>query len=305
MANLDTSTDTSTQGTPASQAGGTGISRDTLIAERNRGKQQGQRAVLRELGVESIEELKARLSGSGKPATSGSSAPAFDPADLEEIVGRVVDQRLTPIAQDIAAQKQAREAAAKEAAAQAKAQQEASQREAEEAAQAAAAEKAYKAEVAKLREIAEGVGAKVKDKAAFDKLLKRVQVELNMLEEDEFDERFGEGVTQAQYDANVKEMLGDIRKSYPSLFVEEAKKDAAQGGGAADGSAQAQVQQVAPATTSKPTAGATTAAATTAPGAKRELNVRKLSQKQYAEYTKNRDAFRRKFEQGLIDYEGK
>ena len=306
MATQDTSTDTSsTQSTAASQAGGTGISRDTLIAERNRGKLQGQRAVLRELGVESIDELKARLAGGSKPAASASGAPTFDPEELAEMIGRAVDQRLSPLTQDLAAQKQAREAAAKDAEAKAKAQQEASQREAEEAAEVAAAEKAYKAEVAKLREIAESAGAKVKDKATFDKLLKRVQVELQMLEEDEFEERFGEGATQAQYAANVKELLADIRKSHPSLFVEEAKKDAPQGAaaGVAEGGAQAQ-QTAAAATTSKPASGAPASAAA-AQGTPRVLDTRKLSPKQFAEYNKNRDAFRRKFEQGLIDYDKK
>lgn len=301
---IPASTDTTSSSTQAAAqpAHGAGISRDTLIAERNRGKQMGQRQLLRELGVSSLDDLKARLAPASK--SNAQSAPAFDLSDLEDLIGRAVEQRLSPIAQDVAAQKQAREAAAKLAEDQTKAQREAAEREAAEAQAAAEAEKAYKAEVAKLREIAEEVGAKVSDKSAFDRLLQRVQVELNALEDEEFDSMFGEGATPKQYEANVKQMLAGIRRAHPSLF--EAEKSApADKPTAAAHNAEAK-ETVQAATTSKPVGGAAASAASaTAAAAKRQLDVRKLSPKQFAEYNRNRDAFRRQFEQGLIDYDAK
>lgn len=300
---IPASTDTTSSSTQAAAqpAHGAGISRDTLIAERNRGKQMGQRQLLRELGVSSLDDLKARLAPASK--SNAQSAPAFDLSDLEDLIGRAVEQRLSPIAQDVAAQKQAREAAAKLAEDQTKAQREAAEREAAEAQAAAEAEKAYKAEVAKLREIAEEVGAKVSDKGAFDRLLKRVQVELNALEDEEFDSMFGEGATPKQYEANVKQMLADIRRAHPSLFEAEKSAPADKPTAAQNTEAKETVQA---ATTSKPVGGpAASAASATAAAAKRQLDVRKLSPKQFAEYNRNRDAFRRQFEQGLIDYDAK
>lgn len=309
-----TSTDTSTQPSAAQHPhAGSGISRDTLIAERRRGKEQGQRQLLRELGVESIDDLKARLGRGIAGKQSASVSAGFDLAELEDLIGRAVEQRVSPIAQDLAAQKQAREAAAKEAEVKAKEQREAAERKAAADAVEAEAAKAYKAEVAKLREVAESVGAKVKDKPSFDKLLKRVQVELQALDEEEFEEMFGEGTTPAQYDANIKAVLADIRKARPELFLEPEKKGSKDGSATAEATAAAgsttptatAQAAVTPATTSKPAAGTTTAAATTTPGAKRVLDVRKLSLKQLALYNRNRDEFRRHFEQGLIDYEEK
>ena len=311
MATTATSTDTSTQPSAQHPHAGSGISRDTLIAERKRGKEQGQRQLLRDLGVESIDDLKARLGAGSSSKQSASASASFDLTELEEMIGRAVEQRVSPIAQDLAAQKQAREAAAKDAEAKAKAQREAAERKAAEDAAEAEAAKAYKAEVAKLREVAESVGAKVKDKPSFDKLVKRVQVELQALDEEEFEEKFGEGATAAQYDANIKEVLADIRKARPELFLEPEKKGGKDGSATAEATAAAgsttttAAQAVVPATTSKPAAGTTTAAATTTPGAKRVLDVRKLSLKQLALYNRNRDEFRRHFEQGLIDYEEK
>lgn len=310
MTTTATATDTSTQPSAQHHHAGSGISRDTLIAERKRGKEQGQRQLLRELGVESIDDLRARL-GAGSPSKqSASASTGFDLTELEEMIGRAVEQRVSPIAQDLAAQKQAREAAAKEAEAKAKEQREAAERKAAEDAAEAEAAKAYKAEVAKLREVAESVGAKVKDKPSFDKLLKRVQVELQALDEEEFEEMFGEGTTPAQYDANIKAVLADIRKARPELFLESEKKSkdgstTAEATAAAGSATTTAAQAVVPATTSKPAAGTTTAAAATTPGAKRVLDVRKLSLKQLAMYNRNRDEFRRHFEQGLIDYEEK
>lgn len=314
QAATDTTTTTATpqpQGAPPQR----GISRSTLIEERNRGMERGQRKLATELGFDSVEEMRAEFErmrgGKAKPAQSGGG---IDGLELEEIVKRVVSERLAPLEQETAAQRQAREKQKQDEERTAKEQQEAAARKEREEAETAAAQKQLDEELRFVKKVAKGVGAKL-DKENFPKLTKRIQAELNALDEDEFEEKFGEGVDEEDKAANLRALLSDIRKTRPTLFVEEDKPAgdaaaAAQAGGAtatsgATGAAQqAQAQAAQPATTSRATSGPTTATPTS-PATPRQLDVRKLSGKQFEEYKRNPTQFRTKFQAGLIDYDGK
>lgn len=301
-------TDTTPQAPPAaSPPSQRGISRSTLIEERRTGIERGQRKLAAELGFESVEDLRAAFTEQRRSKPSAPpSGGGLDAMDIEEIVKRAVAERLAPLEQETAAQRKAREAQQQAAERAAQEQKDAAAREQQKAAEAEAAQKQLDAELRFVRKVAKGVGAKL-DKDSFAKLTKRVSVELNALDEDEFEEKFGEGVDEEDKVANLTALLTDIRKARPNLFEEEKKpaETAASGatGAAAAGTggqapAAAPVQ---PATTSRATAGTTTAAPTS-PATPRQLDTRKLSPKQFDEYKRDPAAFRAKFQNGLIDY---
>ena len=291
---------------PAAPPAQRGISRSTLIEERKAGMERGQRKLATELGFDSVEDLRAfaeqQRRGKPAPAQGGS---ALDALDIEDIVKRAVAERLAPLEQETAAQRKARETQQQAAERAAQEQKEAATQKEREEAEAEAAQKQLDAEIRFVRKVAKSTGAKL-DKDSFAKLTRRVSVELNALDEDEFEEKFGDGVDEEDKAANLTALLADIRKSRPNLFEEEKKPAGGEASGAAGAAAtgttgQQQAAPAQPATTSRAASGPTTAAPTS-PATPRQLDVRKLSEKQFQEYKRNPDAFRTKFQNGLIDY---
>lgn len=285
-----------------------GVDNGRLFArERLRGQRQAEQDILAAAGVTTREELvrlahEARVgkSAAGKepaaPADAGKQGKKDEQApssDLDKLLEEKLTRALDPILKRYAKDDEDRAALTKKQEAErAKQESEAKlAREAEET--AAAAEKQLAKERRLFKKLAGEAGALVKDEDAYEELQALYERRLNRMSEDDFEEKFGEDVDPDDVKKNTLAILGDIRKRAPGLFTAGDTKPPV---------AAATTGKSTPSPDGKASAGSS-AAATTA--TKRELNVQLLSAKQFREYNADRAGFRKRFEQGLIDYDKK
>lgn len=279
----------------------TGPSHETVIRERLRGEKRGEKNFLAATGFASREEAMeaARLyreSRAKKPEGAAAEVPADKKEAAEKAeadrIAKLLDEHIGPIKKRFADEDARREAdkkAAEEAAAQ--------------KAKEAEAEAAYKKEVRWFKRVAASEGALVEDADALDDLTGAFERALKRLPEDEFEEKFGEDVSDDERAKNAKAILAKIKARSPGLFkVEDKKAD----GDGKDGKKDPPAEKKEGGTTGKPASPpGEKPAGTSADGTRPPLDVTKLSKKQFEQFKQNPQRFRDLYNAGQITYEGK
>lgn len=286
---------------------------NAFINERKRGFTQGQKMLLGQLGASSLEEAAAAVAaykrtkeggGTHAQATQAADAAArkVDPAStgvdadsLKQILAdqaKLLDEQLKPVSEFMVAYQQ-KEAAREKAEAEAKAAREA---EAANEAERVATEKALKAERRMLKRIAKSEGFDDSDPENLDELETLYAARCAKLSDEEAEKAFGENVDDEDRETWIRETLKKIKARNTHLF----KK--AEGGTASAQNTTAQKQPEA-ATTSRAAGSASTTAATPA-NQGRVLNLAdpRWSRAQLQQYKENPTEFRRKYNEGLIDF---
>ena len=241
------------------------------------------------------EARAGKGSASKEPPAKADKAEPTTPApgaDLEKLIEAKLSGALKPFLDRYAKEDEERALTKKQQEEASKQEAEAQRARAEEEAAAAAAEKQLAKERRAFKKTAEEAGALVKDEDAFEEVQTIFERRLSRMSEEDFEEKFGGDVAPEDVKKNTLALLADIKKRSPGLFA-------------------AAETSVAGATTGKPTpspdgkaSGGGAAAAATTAGA-RVLDAQRLSAKQFREYLADRAGFRKRFEQGLIDYEKK
>lgn len=285
--------------------------RDAFIHERKRGYAQGQKMLLSQLGASSPEEAAAAMAaykrskeggGTHAQATQAADAAAkrVDPTStgvdadaLKQLLAeqnKVLDERLKPVTEFMTSFQQ-KEAERVKAEAEAKAAREA---EAASEAERVATEKALKAERRTLKRIAKAEGFDDSDPENFEELEALYSARCAKLSDEEAEKLFGENADDEDRETWVRETIRKIKPRSTHLFK---KADGGEGGQTAPAKTEA-------ATTSRASGSAATQAAATPATQKRALNMAdpRWSRDQIRQYNANPAEFRRKFQEGLIDY---
>lgn len=281
----------------------------SFLRERERGKEQGEAALLKRLGVTSERELIERLSkvapttpapqqptqpqqqaaadvAAKTPRKPGESDDDYEERLLKKIeskLGAVVAAQLEPLAKKLASYE-----------AEAKAREEADKEQKAEAEAEAALEK----EARYFQRIATGMGAKPEKLKV---LTAAWQAKLNALDADEFEEMFGKDVSAKDREANVRKIIeGDFKADSPGWFKpveapKPAETPAANATAPAGGTPAPK-----PATTGAPALPADLAAAANGAGNKPKFDAMKLTPAQMTEYRKNPNDFKKRWEAGEV-----